>query len=273
MQPSSLKDAHPGSLQDRVAIVTGGASGIGQATCLALAQAGARVVVVDRDATRVEATLTELNTRSPTIDTASPLGLVLDVSQEADMQHMAAQTLERFGCIDILVACAGILRSDGRNLKTFAQLSTPEWEQILNVNLRGVLLSNRAVLPTLLQQRRGDILNVSSVSGRQGRAYDAPYCASKFGVIGFSESLAAEVQSQGIRVQTVLPDAVNTPFWNQNGPVPMPTYALPPERIADLIVFMLALPPDTQLLAPVIAPLQVRQRRSSGKPPKTDAAI
>ncbi|MCP5195237.1 MAG: SDR family oxidoreductase [Gammaproteobacteria bacterium] len=238
------------SLHDKVAIVTGGASGIGQATCLALAQAGTRVVVVGRNASRIQATLAEMD--PPT--SGEHLGLALDVRDEADMQRMTAQTLEHFGRIDILVACAGVLRSDGRTLKTLTQLSIPEWDEVLDTNLRGVFLSNHAVLPTLLQQRRGDILNVSSVSGRQGRAYDAPYCASKFGVIGFSESLAVEVQSHGIRVQTVLPGAIKTPIWRQNGPIPPPTNALPPERVANLIIFMLALPPDTQLLAPAIVP-------------------
>ena len=261
--------SHP--LRDAVAIVTGGASGIGQAVCQALARVGARVVLVDLHPAQVEAAHAELQSLSPAATADTHLGLALDVREEADMARMAEQTLAHFGRIDILVACAGILRSDGQTLKPLAQISTPEWDRVLDTNLRGLFFSNRAVLPAMLQQRRGDILNVSSVSGRQGRAHDAPYCASKFGVIGLSESLAAEVQPLGIRVQTILPDAVNTPFWRQNGPVPMPPFALPPERVADLILFMLALPPDTQLLAPVIAPLQVR-RRSVGKAAKVDPA-
>ncbi|MEI2645220.1 MAG: SDR family oxidoreductase [Candidatus Competibacter sp.] len=238
------------ALRDRVAIVTGGVSGIGLAVAHALADAGARVVVTGKNQSRTEAVAREL-ARAPRGD---HLGLAVDVRSEADIQRLVEQTLDRFGRIDILVACAGILRGDGGTLKPLAQLATPEWDQVIDTNLRGLFLCNRAVLPAMIRQRRGDIINLSSVSGRQGRAHDAPYCASKFGVIGLSESLAAEVQQFGVRVQTVLPGAVATPIWRQNHPIPAPANALPPERVADLILFMLALPPDSQLLAPLIVP-------------------
>ena len=246
MPNSALREA----LRDRVALVTGGASGIGLAVAHALADAGACVVVTGKNQSRIEAVAREL----ASAPRGGHLGLAVDVRSEADTRRMAEQTLESFGRIDILVACAGILRGDGGTLKPLAQLATPEWDQVIDTNLRGLFLCNRAVLPAMIRQRRGDIINLSSVSGRQGRAHDAPYCASKFGVIGLSESLAAEVQQFGVRVQTVLPDAVNTAFWQQNGPVPMPPHSLPPERVADLILFMLALPPDTQILAPAIVP-------------------
>ena len=267
MQISSSTGSANHPLRDAVAIVTGGASGIGRATGQALARVGARVVVIDLAQARIDAVLADLGAGPE----GGHLGLAVDVRSEADTRRMAEQTLESFGRIDILVACAGILRGDGGTLKPLAQLATPEWDQVIDTNLRGLFLCNRAVLPAMIRQRRGDIINLSSVSGRQGRAHDAPYCASKFGVIGLSESLAAEVQQFGVRVQTVLPDAVNTAFWQQNGPVPMPPHSLPPERVADLILFMLALPPDTQILAPVIAPLQVR-RRGVGKAAKNDPA-
>ncbi|MBK7983094.1 MAG: SDR family oxidoreductase [Candidatus Competibacteraceae bacterium] len=267
MPISSPAESANQPLRAAVAIVTGGASGIGRATCQALARVGARVVVADLAQTQIDVVLADLKAEPR----GDHLGLAVDVRSEADIQRLVEQTLDRFGRIDILVACAGILRGDGGTLKPLAQLATPEWDQVIDTNLRGLFLCNRAVLPAMIRQRRGDIINLSSVSGRQGRAHDAPYCASKFGVIGLSESLAAEVQQFGVRVQTVLPDAVNTAFWQQNGPVPMPPHSLPPERVADLILFMLALPPDTQILAPVIAPLQVR-RRGVGKAAKNDPA-
>jgi NAD(P)-dependent dehydrogenase (short-subunit alcohol dehydrogenase family) len=134
---------------------------------------------------------------------------------------------------------------------------------VIDVNLRGTYLSNRAVLPALIEQRRGTILNLSSVSGIRARAHDAAYCASKFAVLGLSESLHAEVRRYGVRVQAILPDVVATPLWEQNGPVPRPADALPPERVADLIVFMLTQPDDTTLVAPMIAPLRARRRKSA----------
>ena len=254
---------HNDLLSSRVAIVTGGASGIGQATCAALARAGAQVVVVDVNAEKVSETLAELGDAGHHESTL--LGLTLDVRNEADMAKMAQQTRQRFGRIDILVASAAILRGRGSRPKPLAEISTTEWDEVLDTNLKGMFLSNRAVLPTMIEQRCGDIINISSVSGREGRAHDAPYCASKFGVIGMSESLAQEVRSYGVRVQVVVPDAVRTPIWEQNGPIPCPPDALPPERVADLIVYLLAQPRDTVLVGTTIAPFRARRRRGVGE--------
>jgi len=144
---------------------------------------------------------------------------------------------------------------------------------VLGTNLRGMFLCNRAVVSSMIQKRRGDIVNLSSVSGREGRAHDAPYCASKFGVIGMSEALAEEVRSYGVRVQLVIPDAVKTPMWDQNGPVPCPPDALPPERVADLILYMVSLPADTILLGATIAPLRARRRGKRDKSPSEPTAV
>jgi 3-oxoacyl-[acyl-carrier protein] reductase len=145
------------------------------------------------------------------------------------------------------------------------EVTVDEWNDVIDINLKGVFLSNRAVLPTMIAQRSGTIINLSSVSGLQGRAHDGPYCASKFGVIGLSQSVADEVRSYGVKVQALMPHAVATPFWEQNKPAPMPGDALPPERVADLIVFILLQPEDTILVGPVIAPLGARRRRAPGK--------
>jgi len=177
------------------------------------------------------------------------------------MKRMADEAVARFGRIDGLVACAGILRR-GQTLKTVGDTSLEDWDAIIEINLTGTFLSNRAVLPAMLAQKQGDIINMSSTSGRQGRPFDGPYCASKFGIIGLSEALAEEVGRHGIRVQTVLPDAVETPLWSQNGPAALkPPQTIPPERVAQLVCYMLALPRDTYLLNPVIAPCKTRKKR------------
>jgi NAD(P)-dependent dehydrogenase (short-subunit alcohol dehydrogenase family) len=256
----------PGPLHDQVAIVTGGGGGIGRATCLALARGGARVVVVDVDPERLAATVEAVERLGGGRGT---LGLPLDVSREPDMEEMARRALDTFGRIDILVACAGILR--GRGVKAprpLVQVTCEEWDSVIGVNLKGTFLSDRAVLPAMIRQRRGQILNVSSTSGRQGRAFDAVYCASKFGVVGLSESLAEEVRHYGIRVQVVLPDAVDTPLWQQNGPIGPPPDALTPERVADLLTYMLSLPEDAVLQGPVIAPFRGRRRRGNRPGPE-----
>jgi 3-oxoacyl-[acyl-carrier protein] reductase len=247
--------ARPSPPDGRVAIVTGATSGIGRATCLRLAARGAGVVAVGRDPRRLGALAEEVEASG-----GRALALSLDVRSETDMQAMAAQTLERFGRIDVLVASAGVLR--GARPRVVADLPVAEWELVVETNLRGVFLSNRAVLAAMLEQRRGAIINLSSTSGRKGLAYDAAYCASKFGVIGFSESLAEEVRPHGIKVQVVLPGPVDTPMWEQNAPLPRPRDMLPSERVADLILYLLGLPDDTVLVHPTIVGFQARRARA-----------
>ncbi len=215
------------------------------------------MVVVDLKPEAVEAGLRELTA----LGSGEPedLALALDVRREEDMQMMAAKTLERFERIDILVASAGILRGSGSTPRPLANISVEEWDQVMETNLRGMFLSNRAVLPAMMKQRQGNIVNISSVSGKQGRAYDAPYCASKFGIIGMSESLAEEVRNAGIRVQIVMPDAVDTSLWDQNGSVPRPPNAVTPDRIADVILFLITQPPDTIIPSVVVAPFRTRK--------------
>jgi NAD(P)-dependent dehydrogenase (short-subunit alcohol dehydrogenase family) len=245
-------------LRSQVAIVTGGGSGIGRATCRALAEAGARVVVADVDREGLEETLAGLGAAP-----AGPhLGRLVDVCREEDLAQMVSHTVEEAGRIDILVHCAGILRLPGSGPRLMAQTSTEEFDRVVGVNLRGTFLCNRAVVSTMIQQRSGQILNVSSTSGRKGRAFDSVYCASKSGVIGLTEALAEEVRVHGIRVQLILPDAVDTPLWDQNGRLRAPEWALPPERVARVIALMLALPPDTVLENVVVAPLRARKRKT-----------
>jgi 3-oxoacyl-[acyl-carrier protein] reductase len=227
-------------LDGAVVVVTGATSGIGLATCEAALEAGARVVAVGRRP-------------HPLAGTARPdhlLPLALDVRRPEDMTTMAERTVAAFGRIDVLVASAGLLRTGPPT--TVDRLPVEEWDTVLETNLRGVFLSNRAVLPTMLAQRSGLIVNLSSTSGRKGLAYDSAYCASKFGVIGFSEALAEEVGPRGIKVQVVLPGPVDTPVWEQNGSVPPPAAMLAPERVAEVVLRVAALPGDT-----LVSPLEV----------------
>ncbi len=255
-----------GRLAGQVAIVTGGGGGIGDATCLALGREGATIVVVDREGDRVDATLAELGRIRPAPDGGSALGIRVDVRDERQVEEMVGSALARFGRIDILVHCAGILRGGAGAPQMLVHISPREWDEVLGINLRGTFLCNRAVLPTMIAQRGGHIVNLSSTSGRQGRPFDAAYCASKFAVVGLSESLAEEVRQFGIKVHVVMPDAVRTPLWRQNGPVPPPADALPPERVADLITYLVTLPHDTILGNIVIGSFRSRRRTGGGRP-------
>ncbi|MBA3015707.1 MAG: SDR family oxidoreductase [Proteobacteria bacterium] len=243
-------------LSGQVAIITGGSIGIGYCTAVALARAGVKVVLVSRDQDRVDGAVAELLQDSVE---AEALGLALDVKNPTDMETMAMLTMERFGRIDILITAAGVLRVGSGVPRTLAQMPVTEWDDVLTTNLRGVFLANRAVIPAMLRQRAGQIVNLSSTSGRKGLAFDAAYCASKFGVIGLTESLAEELRTSGIRVHSLLPGAIDTGMWDQNGPLPPPEDLLPPERVAACIHALLLLPEDVVFDAPVIEPLKRHQ--------------
>lgn len=243
------------TLANTLTIITGASSGIGRACAHLYRRYHSKLLLVDINAEHLDTLIAELNAGDEV------LSLVADVTNEADMENMAQQAVARFGRIDTLIASAGILRLGGL-LKTVHDMSYQEWNRVLQVNLTGTFLSNRAVLPTMMAQKGGDIINISSTSGRQAHAFDSAYAASKFGVIGLSEALAEEVSGFGVRVQTVLPDAVDTPIWEQNGPAAMRAQDnLTAERVAEFIYFMNTLPRDSYLLNPIIAPMKTRKRR------------
>ncbi|MBK7973425.1 MAG: SDR family oxidoreductase [Deltaproteobacteria bacterium] len=242
-----------GRLDGQVVIVTGGTGGIGRAVCRGVVAEGGRVTVADVGRERIDEVVAELGSERA-------LGFPFEARE--DENHALVQTtLSTFGRIDGLVAAAGILRKRGTPPKPVVQITVDEWDDVIDINLKGTFLSNRAVLPTLIAQHSGTIVNVSSVSGLVGRAHDGAYCASKFGVVGLSQVLAEEVRRDGVRVQVVCPHAIDTPMWEQNHPVPKPGDALPPERVGELIVTLLALPADTTLLNVQIAPLGARKRK------------
>jgi NAD(P)-dependent dehydrogenase (short-subunit alcohol dehydrogenase family) len=245
-------------LEDRSVIITGASGGIGSACARLFAAHGAKLTLVDQDETKLSTVAAEID--------AETLTLALNVASEDEMAQMASHTVERFGGIDTLVAAAGILRTGGEP-RTVVDTSYEEWRAVIDVNLTGTFLSNRAVLAHMLKRGSGDIVNISSTSGRQGRAFDAPYAASKFGIIGLSESLAEEIGRRGIRVQTLLPDAVRTSIWDQSGTTALkPPHMLSPDRVAEFVLYLITLPRDAFLLNPMLYPLHVRTKRAL--PPK-----
>ena len=242
----------------RSVIITGASGGIGGACARLLAAAGARLTLVDR-------ALDRLGALEASLEDAEVQSLALDVTSEDDMARMAEAAVTRFGGIDGLIAAAGILRTSGQP-RPVSDTSFDEWRTVVGVNLTGTFLSNRAVLPAMLKRGQGDIVNIASTSGRQGRPLDAAYCASKFGVVGFSESLAEEVGRLGVRVQTLLPDAVDTPIWEQSGSAALkPRAMLSPERVGEFVLYLMTLPRDTYLLNPLIYPLRQRARRGGAR--------
>lgn len=240
----------------KTAVITGGSSGIGRAVAEALVDRGVRVAVVGFTERRVQAVAEELRARAA--EPADVLPLTLDVRSENDMALMAERTLDHFSRIDLLVAAAGVARRPGsQRLVPYpaAQLPTDEWDAILDTNLRGVFLANHAVLPSMLANSSGAIVNVSSSpGGYRGQAFAAAYCASKFGVRGLSQALAEEVGRQGIRVHVILPDAIETPLLDRSTLAARLGTPLPPERVADLVISLWTQPDDSRLVEPVLLP-------------------
>lgn len=242
-------------LDGEVVIVTGASGSLGRAICVAAAREGARVVALGRDLARLNDTLDEVRQECGS-SAAESLILQLDVRSEHEIEQMKNTVCDRFGRIDVLVVTHGIGGSSQGNRAIphpFARLPLDDWSAVIDTNLKGVFLINRAVLPVMAAQGRGHIINVSSArGGLRGQAFGAAYCASKFGVRGLSEALAEEVRSLGIRVEVILPEAVESNLIANTGLGSGNRKSLPPRRVAALAIHMLTRPDDVVLSQPLI---------------------
>lgn len=189
-------------LSDKVAIVTGSAQGIGLATALRLASEGAKVVIADLTAARVEAAV-----RSVREARGAAIGCVVDVTRRETVDAMVALTLAEWGRIDVLINNAGITR-DARLQK----MSSAQFDAVVSVNLKGVFECTQAVAEAMVAQRAGSIVNASSVVGLYGNFGQTNYAATKAGVIGFTKTWARELGPKGVRVNAVCPGFVRTPI-------------------------------------------------------------
>ena len=187
----------------RVAIVTGGAGGIGLAVGRRLAAAGARVVLVDMRRDAVSEAAESLGQRATAIQA--------DVSSAADVEGLVARTLEREGRIDILINNAGIM---GRTAPLW-ELSVDEWNHVLAVDLTSVFLVSRAIVPHMRARHSGAIVSVASIAGKEGTPNLIPYTVAKAGIIAFTKALGKEVVADGIRVNCVAPGVIDTPLLGQ----------------------------------------------------------
>lgn len=242
------------SLQGQVALITGASSGLGRASALAFARAGANVALLarsERDLQTVADEVKRLGRRA--------LVLPTDLSNEAAVVSAVEQVIEVLGHLDVLLNNAGT-DVPGR----VKDLSANDWDLVLNVNLRAPFLLAKAVFPTMQAQGRGTIINVSSVAGKRGWANAAAYCASKFGLTGFTQALHAEGKGHGIRAMVVYPGAMATNWgdWtpeareeDEQGSRPS-SEALSPEDAASFLVWLASAPPTMVLTETVMMPLE-----------------
>ncbi len=192
-------------LKDTVAIVTGGARGIGRGIAYELAKEGVRIALADLPATSADrdetmAEVRRLGSKAMAID--------VDVRDEAQAQAMVQAVVGEYGQVDILVNNAGVIK-----IGPVAMFSEADWDLVIDVNLKGTFLCSKAVLPHMIGRRSGRIINLSSIAGKRGRAASSCYSASKFGVIGFTQSLANECGAFNITANAICPGEVQTFMW------------------------------------------------------------
>jgi meso-butanediol dehydrogenase/(S,S)-butanediol dehydrogenase/diacetyl reductase len=195
-------------LKDTVAIVTGGARGIGRGIVLSLARAGVNVAVADLAGLRAE---TAETVSLATAEGVESLALDCDVTDQAQVSAMTQAALDRFGRIDILVTNAGVI-----SVTPVVAMSEEQWDRVVDVNLKGMFLCCKAVAGHMMERRSGRIVTLSSQAGRRGAPALAHYCTTKWGVIGFTQSLALELAGFNVTVNAVCPGEVDTAMWRQH---------------------------------------------------------
>ena len=193
-------------LEEKVAVITGGGRGIGEAIAIEFATNGAKVAISSR-------TLSELKETKEKIEKIGGECLVVqaDITNLKDIKKMFEKTEKKFGKIDILVNNAGVLFDYG----PFTEMKDEHIDTTINVNIKGTIHCTKEVLPYMKKNGSGLVINISSVAGKHGFAELAVYCATKFGVIGFTESLAQELEDEKIAVYAICPAATQTKMWEQ----------------------------------------------------------
>ncbi len=224
-------------LKDKVAIVTGGGGGIGEGICLCLSREGARVVVSDIDqklADKVAKKITEGGGRALAVKT--------DVRMAEECNSLVDVTLQEMDQIDILVCCAGVNGLDVEidSPGMIENISEENWKLVVDVNLGGVFYCNRAIAPYFKKQRKGKIINISSIAGRNGIDWIPHYSATKAGVIVLTQAVALQLAPFNVTVNTVCPGVIWTPLWVSGGKAISNTYpefkGMEPQEIFDAMV-------------------------------------
>ena len=198
-------------LQDKLAIVTGGSRGIGLATAERLAELGADIVITARKQDQLEKAAAQIRTRGVRCD-----GVRCDVSSLSDVESLAQKLADRKGKIKVLVNNAGV----GGFSAPLHETDPATWDQIMNTNLRGVYFMIRAFAPALIANGGGDIINISSLAGKNALPKGAAYAASKWGLNGLSYSVAEELRGHNVRVTVICPGSVNTELSPHEGKNP-----------------------------------------------------
>lgn len=237
------------TLSGKVALVTGAGSGLGEATARAFAHAGCAVACVDINGEAAQRISHDLDTQD-----IKNRAVKCDVSDAKSVFRTVEMVVEQFGRLDIVVNCAAI-----DHTLSVDEITIEQWDQVINVNLRGPFLFAKAVLPIMRRQHSGHIFNIASTAATRAWANASAYHASKWGVVGFSRGLGVEGRPDGIRVTTIIPGGMQTHFFDrfieQGIPMPEERNLQDPANVARVIVFAARVPPESALQEVIITPL------------------
>ncbi len=233
-------------LSGKIALVTGGAQGLGEAICRSLAAVGVVTLVADLHEDRAEQVAAEIQAEG-----GKAQALRLDVADEHQVEAVIDQVQQQFGRLDVLVNNAGIDVT-----VAIEELAIADWDRILAVNLRGPFVLSKAVLPLMKQQGGGHIVNIASTAAKRAWPNATAYHASKWGLLGFSHALHTEARSQKVKVTAVVAGGMQTPFILERFPDTPLEKLQDPKHVADTVRYVLSQPPETVIPEVMVIPLQ-----------------
>lgn len=231
------------SIEKQVAVVTGAGRGIGRAIAVEFGKLGARVAVAARSRTELEETAKVIGAAASVIPT--------DVRKKEELQRLFEHVAAALGPVDILVNAAGL-----GIFGPVVDFKDEDFESLIETNLRGIFLGCRFVLPSMIERKTGHIINIASIAGKVGSANRAVYCASKFGVVGFTESLAEEVRQYGIRATMICPGSTDTKFSPENKTGKSREKMLRPEDVAHAVRMIVTQEPNSFISEIIMRPTQ-----------------
>ena len=236
-------------LKGKVVIVTGAGRGIGRAIALALGEAGVRVALAARSEGEIRSVAQEIRGKD-----GDAVAIAVDLSRDDEMGRLVKQTVKEWGPVDILVNNAGWGKT-----ATVIDSRVEDWDRTLQINLRAPMVLTRLVLPGMIAKKSGAIVNIGSISSKAGTANTSAYSASKFGMLGFTQSLFEEVREHGIKVSIILPGFVDTPLIPLNKRLDRGKM-IQPRDIADAVIYVLSTPLNSCPVEMTIRPQQTPYR-------------
>jgi 3-oxoacyl-[acyl-carrier protein] reductase len=231
------------SIDNQIAVVTGAGRGIGRAIAIELGKLGAQVVLAARSRTELEDTARTIGAKASIIPT--------DVRKKEELYRLFEQVAVALGPVDILVNAAGL-----GIFGPVVNFTDEDFEILIETNLRGIFFASQFVLPSMIERKRGHIINIASIAGKVGSANRAVYCASKFGVVGFTESLAEEVRQFGIRASLICPGSTDTRFSPSETSGKSRERMLRPENVAHAVRMIVTQEPNSFISEIIMRPTQ-----------------